>query len=45
MQDEKMFGKRIENLEDVMLGVVSLSIPKTNTYQKKRINDMYQNLI
>lgn len=45
MHDEKMFGKSPKILEDVMLGLVSLSIPKTNTYQKKRINDMYQNLM
>lgn len=31
-----MFGKRIENLEDVTLGIVSLSIPKTKYISEKK---------
>ena len=35
MQDEKVFGERIENLEDVTLGTVSLSIPKIKYISEK----------
>ena len=36
MQDVKMFGKRIENLEDVTLGIVSLSVLKTKYISEKK---------
>ena len=31
-----MFGKRIENLEDVTLGIVSLSVLKTKYVSEKK---------